>query len=131
MAKKKLLQKKALGVIFSKSHKAHTEPLLKIVSQPKLSDLYIITFLKLYYKLYRNRPPTYLECFCRNMEAIGITYATILPTIQCEFEEMNAKYQMYRTLGELASPGDSALYPTIQINDSTLGTSYKAFPMYL
>ena len=44
---------------------------------------------------------------------------------------MNAKYQMYRTLRELASPRNSAQYPNIQINDDTLGTSYKAFPMYL
>ena len=53
-----LLQKKALRVIFSKSPIAHTEPLLKIMSQPKYSDLYIINLLKLYYKLYRNRLPT-------------------------------------------------------------------------
>ena len=51
--------------------------------------------------------------------------------IRCEFEEMNAKYQMQRTLRELASPGNSARYPNIQINDDTLGTSYKAFSMYL
>ena len=44
-----LLQKKALRVIFSKSPIAHTEPLLKIMSQPKFSDLYIINLLKLYY----------------------------------------------------------------------------------
>ena len=49
-----------------------------------------------------------------------------LPIIRCEFEEMNAKYQMQRTLRELASR-----YPNIQINDDTLGTSYKAFSMYL
>ena len=47
----------------SKSPIAHTEPLLKIMSQPKLSDLYIINLLKLYYKLYRNRLPKYFECF--------------------------------------------------------------------
>ena len=58
-----LLQKKALRVIFSKSPIAYTEPLLKIMSQPKLSDLYITNLLKLYYKVYRNRLPTYFECF--------------------------------------------------------------------
>ena len=35
------------------------------------------------------------------------------------------------TLRELALPGKSTLYPTIQIDDNTLGTSYKAFSMYL
>ena len=54
-----------------------------------------------------------------------------LPIIRCEFEEMNAKYQMHRTLRELASPINSAQYPNIQIKVDTLGTSYKAFSMYL
>ena len=38
---------------------------------------------------------------------------------------------MHRTLRELTSPGNSALYPNIQINDDTLCTSYKAFLIYL
>ena len=38
---------------------------------------------------------------------------------------------MHRTLRELASPGNSALYPNIQINDVTLSTSFKAFSIYL
>ena len=42
-----------------------------------------------------------------------------LPIIRCEFEEINAKYQMHRTVCELVSPGHFALYPTIQINDNT------------
>ena len=129
-----LLQNKALRVIFSKSPIAHTEPLLKIMSQPKLSDLYIINLLKLYYKLYRNRLPTNFECFLpeygghrHNLRNDLIRF----PIIRCEFEEMNAKYLMHRTLRELALPGNSTLYPTLQINDNTLGTSYKAFSMYL
>ena len=38
---------------------------------------------------------------------------------------------MHLTLRELASLGNFALYPNIQINDDTLETSYKAFPIYL
>ena len=129
-----LLQKKALRIIFSKSPIAHTEPLLKKMNQPKLSDLYIINLLKLYYKLYRNRLPTYFECFLpeygdhrHNLRNDLIR----LPIIRCEFEEINAKYQMHRTLRDLASHGNSVLYPNIQINDDTLGTSYKTFSIYL
>ena len=129
-----LLQKKALRIIFSKSPIAHTEPLLKKMKQPKLSDLYIINLLKLYYKLYRNRLPTYFECFLpeygdhrHNLRNDLIR----LPIIRCEFEEINAKYQMHRTLRDLASHGNSVLYPNIQINDDTLGTSYKTFSIYL
>ena len=54
-----------------------------------------------------------------------------LPSIRCEFEEMNAKYHMHCTFRELASPRNFAQYPNIQINENTLGTSYKAFSMYL
>ena len=54
-----------------------------------------------------------------------------LPIIRCEFEEINAKYQMLLTLRELVSPRNSAQYPNIQINDDTLGTSYQALLMYL
>ena len=90
--------------------------------------------LKLYYKLYRNRLPTYFECFLpeygdhrHNLRNDLIR----LPIIRCEFEEINAKYQMHRTLRDLASHGNSVLYPNIQINDDTLGTSYKTFSIYL
>ena len=54
-----------------------------------------------------------------------------LPIIRSEFEEVNAKYQMHRTLRELASQENSARYLNIQNNYDTLGTSYKAFSMYL
>ena len=38
---------------------------------------------------------------------------------------------MNRTLRDLASPENSALYPNIQMNDDSLGTSYKTFSIYL
>ena len=38
---------------------------------------------------------------------------------------------MYRTLRELDPPGNHALYPNIQINEDTVGASYKAFSKYL
>ena len=38
---------------------------------------------------------------------------------------------MHRTLHELASPRSCVLYPSIQNNDDTLGTSYMAFSIYL
>ena len=88
------------------------------MNQPKLSDLYISSLLKLYYKLYRNRLPTYFECFLpeygdhrHNLRNDLIR----LPIIRCEFEEINTKYQMHRTLRDLSSHGNSVLYPNIQI----------------
>ena len=38
---------------------------------------------------------------------------------------------MHRTFRDLASHGNSALYPNIQINDDALGTSYTTFSIYL
>ena len=118
-----LLQKKTLRIILSKSPIAHTEPLL-----------YIINLLKLYYKLYRNSLPTYFECF---LPEYGDHRHYLrndlirLPIIRCEFEETYSKYQMHRTLRDLASHGNSVLYPNIEINDYTLDTSYKTFLIYL
>ena len=40
---------------------AHTEPILKKMNQLKLSDMYTCYLLKLYYKLYKNKLPPYLE----------------------------------------------------------------------
>ena len=88
--KLELLQKKALRVIFSKWQLAPTEPLLKIMSPPKLSDLYIINLLKLYYKLYRNRLPTYFECFLPEYGGHQHNlYVTIL--FDCQSSAANSK----------------------------------------
>ena len=113
-----LLQKKVRRVIFSKSPIAHTEPLLKIMSQPKLSNLYIINLLKLDYKLYGNRLPTYFECFLSEYGGHQHNLRNDLirlPIICCEFEEMNAKYQMHRNLRELASPKTLHNTPTFKL----------------
>ena len=92
------------------------------MSQPKLSDLYIINRSKLYYKLHRNRLPTYFDCFLPEYggHRHNLRNNLIRLPIICDFEEMNAKYQMHRTLRELASPRNSAQYPNIQMNDDTL-----------
>ena len=38
---------------------------------------------------------------------------------RCEFEGINVKFQMHRTLRELVSPGNSVSNPNIKINDDT------------
>ena len=125
------------------------------MNQPKHSDLYIINPLKLYYKIkIRNRIILFRKCKKQDTSYIKTGYQHIsnvfmpeygghrhnlsnalirLPINRCEFEEINAKCQMHRTLRELASPENSALYPNIQINDDsyTLDTSYKPFSIYL
>ena len=128
------LQKKAIRVLYSKSPIAHTEPLFIKMNQTKLSDLYTCQLLKLYYKLYRNKLPRYFDNF---LPEFGIHNHTLrndlirLPTIRCEFGEMNAKYQMHLRLRELASPLHSTAYPSIEISEDTLDTSIHCFSNYL
>ena len=57
----KKIQKKAIRVVKFKSPIAHSETILKTMNQLKLSDMYTCYLLKLYYKLYRNRLPPYVE----------------------------------------------------------------------
>ena len=59
----KLLLKRAVRLLYFKSPMAHTKPLFKRMKQPILSDLYTCQLLKLYYKLYRTRLPSYFEMF--------------------------------------------------------------------
>ena len=39
-----------------------------------------------------------------------------LPTVKCEFEELNAKYQMHLRLRELACLPDTPDYPPVEIS---------------
>ena len=117
-----------------KTHISHTEPLLKNMKKVKLSDIYTCHFLKLYYKLYRNRLPPYFNNFLS--EYGDYTHnprndLIRLPTIRCKFGAMNAKYQIHLRLRELANPSIPLLYPPILINVDTLNMSAQRFSDYL
>ena len=60
---KKILQKKTIKVLYSKSPIAHTAPLSIKMKELKLSDLYACNLFKLYYKLFGNRLPPYFNNF--------------------------------------------------------------------
>ena len=129
-----LLQKKAVRVINFKSPLAHTEPILKGMDQLKLPDMYTCHLIKLYYKLYRNKLPTYFENFIpeygesqRDLRHNNIR----LPAIRCEYEKINAKYQMHYRLRELANPSRPPLYPIVHIDGDTLSQSLAKFSKYL
>ena len=84
--------------------------------------MYTCHLLKLYYKLYRNRLPTYFENFIpeygesnHNLRNRHIH----LPDVRCEFGKLNAKYQMHLRLRELNFPSNPPIYPLIDINDDT------------
>ena len=129
-----LLQKRAVRLLYFKSPIAHTKPLFKRMKQPILSDLYTCQLLKLYYKLYRNRLPSYFEMFLPEYGAHRHNLRNDLirlPAIRCEFGEMNAKYQMQLRLRDLASPANPPKYPSIHINEDTLSTSMHQFSSYL
>ena len=88
-----LLQEKAVRVVNFKSPVAHTEPILKGMNQLKLPDMYTCHLLKLYYKLYRNKLPAYLE---NMLPEYGDSQHNLrnscirLPAIRCEFGKLNA-----------------------------------------
>ena len=89
------------------------------MNQVKLSDLYTCHLLKLYYKLYRNRLPSYLDNFLpeSGVYAHNLRNDLIrLPDNRCESGTMNAKYQKQLWLRELANPSNPPLYPPISIN---------------
>ena len=134
MSEYRNISKKAIRIVHSKSPIAHTEPILKTMNQLKLSDMYTCHLLKLYYKLYRNRLPTYFENFIpeygessHNLRNRHIH----LPDFRCEFVKLNAKYQMHLRLRELAIPPNPPIYPLIDINDDILSKSLSYFSGYI
>ena len=54
-----------------------------------------------------------------------------LPDVRCEFDKLNAKYQMHLRLRELAISSNSPTYPLIDINDDTLSKSLSYFSGYI
>ena len=91
----KLLQKRAVRLLYFKSPIAHTKPLFNRMKQPILCDVYTCQLLKLYYKLYRNRLPSYFEMFLPEYGSHRHNLRNDLirlPAIRCDFGEMNAKY---------------------------------------
>ena len=129
-----LLQKKAVRVINFKSPLAHTEPILKGMDQLKLPDMYTCHLIKLYYKLYRNKLPAYFEKFIPEYgeSQHDLRHNNIrLPAIRCEYEKMNAKFQMHYRLREFANPSRPPLYPTVHIDMDTLSQSLTRFSKYI
>ena len=75
-------------------------PILKGMDQLKLMylDMYTCHLIKLYYNFYRNKLPAYFETFIPEYgeSQHDLRHNTIhLPAIRCEYEKMNAKYQMH------------------------------------
>ena len=96
--------------------------------------MYTCHLLKLYYKLYRNRHPTYFESFIpeygkssHNLRNRHIH----LPDVRYEFGKLNAKYQMHLRLRELAVPPNPPIYTLININDHILSKSLSYFSGYI
>ena len=103
----------------------------------------IINYLLIYYaqhncsaiSLYvRNKLPSYFENFIPEYgeSQHDLRHNNIrLPAIRCEYEKMNAKYQMHYRLRELANPSRPPLYPIVHIDGDTLSQSLTRFSKYL
>ena len=104
------------------------------MDQLKLPDMYTCHSIKLYCKLYRNKLPTYSENFIPEYgeSQHDLRHNNIhLPAIRCEYENINAKYQMHYRLRELANPSRPPLYPIVHIDGDTLSQSLTRFSKYL
>jgi len=133
-------QKKAIRIINLEFPTAHTEPLLKGMNQLKLTDLYKLKLLKLYYKLYRNQLPEYFENFLPQYgtSRYPLRYEGIhLPGATREFCETNAKYQMHYLLREISNPLNTSICPYPAQNDDPpiesliLSSSFAGFSSHI
>ena len=85
-------------VVKFKSPISHTEPILMVMNQLKLSDMYTCYIMKFYYKLYRNRLPLY---FANIIPVYGESRHSLcnrwihLPDIKCEFCKINTEVLRY------------------------------------
>ena len=104
------------------------------MNQVKLSDTYACHLLNLYYKLYKNRLPSYFDNFLPEYGVYGHNLSNDLirlPAIRCKFGTMTAKYQMHLRLRELANPSNPPLHYPISINEDTLTKSVHNFSEFL
>ena len=128
------LQKRATMIIHFKSPIAHTEPILKTMNQLEHSDMYTCHLLKVYYRLYRDRIPTYFENYIPEYSESNHNLRNRHihpPDVRCELGKLNAKYQMHLRLRELVIPSKPPIYPLIDINDDTLSKSLSYFSGYI
>ena len=101
------------------------------MDQLKLPDMHTYHLIKLYYKLYRNKLPTYFENFIPEYDESqhDLRHNNIrLPAIRCEYEKINAKYEMHYRLRELANPSRPPLHPIVHIDGDTLSQSLFQIP---
>ena len=55
------LQKRAIRNVTKSKYNAHTEPLFKLLSTPKLEDIFKLSCLKIYYKYHNNSLPVFFS----------------------------------------------------------------------
>ena len=74
------LQKRAIRVITSIKYNAHVEPLLKMLNLLRLTDIFKINLLKLFYKFKHNQLPHYLKTMLSDADKLH-TYNTRSNTV--------------------------------------------------
>ena len=99
------LQKRALRIIMNSDYVAHSEPLCKELSLLKVTDMFMVSLWKFYYKLMNNSLPHYFNVFIPELPRIcdyhEIRRPTFhLPVIKHAFAESLISYQLVRMLNE-------------------------------
>ena len=101
------------------------------MDQLKLPDMYTCHLIKLYYRLYRNKRPTYFENVIPEYgeSQHDLRYNNIhLPAIRCQYENINSKYQMHYRLRELANSSRPPFYPIVHIDGDTFSGESRGGP---
>ena len=98
-----LLQKKAVRIITNQDYIAHSEPLCKLLNVLKVSDLFVCSLWKFYYKLTRRELPPYFDIMLPTLPNVCDYYNIRrpifhLPFIKHGFAEQRLDYQLIKIL---------------------------------
>ena len=98
-----LLQKKAVRIITNQDYIAHSEPLCKLLNVLKVSDLFVCSLWKFYYKLTKRELPPYFDIMLPTLPNVCDYYNIRspifhLPFIKHGFAEQRLDYQLIKIL---------------------------------
>ena len=98
-----LPQKKAVRIITNQDYIAHSEPLCKLLNVLKVSDLFVCSLWKFYYKLTKKELPPYFDIMLPTLLNVCDYYNIqrpifYLPFIKHGFAEQRLDYQLIKLL---------------------------------
>lgn len=123
-----LTQKRAIRVITNSKYIAHTEPICKSLKLLKITDMFLLTVWKFYYKLLNNSLPAYFQCVLPTLPPSSNLYEIrrpkfYLPRVKHEF----AKHSIQYCLTTMLNSNDFSLNIAAKVNTH----SFLGFKVYI